>query len=122
MSTFEYNSLDTKFRINKFDSTFSFIEENGILGDSNVLENTSKYHFNSQNTLEFSTRRNRKINLTEYYDLTYRYKNDCLLAGIEYKKKYYSDRDIKPTEELYFSVTIIPLTKYRPDNILRLFD
>ena len=122
MSTFEYNSLDTKFKISKFDTTFSFIEENGILGDSNVLENTSKYHFNSQNTLEFSTRRNRKINLTEYYDLTYRYKNDCLLAGIEYKKKYYSDRDIKPTEELYFSVTIIPLTKYRPDNILRLFE
>ena len=29
--------------------------------------------------------KNRKINLTEYYDLVYEYKNDCLKAGIKYK-------------------------------------
>ena len=26
-----------------------------------------------------------KIDLTEYYDLIYEYKNDCLIAGIKYK-------------------------------------
>ena len=58
----------------------------------------------------FSTRRNRNLNLTEYYDLIYEYKNDCLVAGIKYKKNYYNDADIKPVEELFFSITIIPLT------------
>ena len=24
-------------------------------------------------------------NLTEYYDLVYEYKNDCLIAGLKYK-------------------------------------
>ena len=41
------------------------------------------------NNLLFETRQNRKINLTEYYNLIYEYKNDCLVAGITYKKTYY---------------------------------
>ena len=62
--------------------------------------------------IKFKTRRNRKINLTEYYDLVYEYKNDCLTAGIKYKKTYYQDRDIKPNEDLLFTITLFPLTTY----------
>ena len=42
----------------------------------------------------------------------YEYKIDCLTAGIKYKKSYYSDRDIKPHENLLFTITLIPLTTY----------
>ena len=58
----------------------------------------------------FKTRRNRKISLTEYYDLVYEYPNDCLKAGIKYRKTYYQDRDLKPKEDLFFSITLFPLT------------
>ena len=44
--------------------------------------------FNDENYLTFNTRRNRKIDLTEYYNLVYEYKNDCLIAGIKYNKSY----------------------------------
>ena len=73
-----------------------------------------KYYnkFDESNNLTFKTRRNRKINLTEYYDLVYEYKNDCLIAGIKYKKTYYEDRDLKPSEDLFFSISIIPITTY----------
>ena len=37
----------------------------------------------------FSTRRNKEISLTEYYDFSYEYKNDCLTAGIKYNKTFY---------------------------------
>ena len=67
------------------------------MGDANVLESALSYNFDENNFLRFKTRRNRKINLTEYYDLVYEYKNDCLTAGVKYKKSYYSDRDLKPT-------------------------
>ena len=43
-----------------------------------------------------------KTDLTEYYDLIYQYKMDCLTAGIEYKKSYYSDESIKPEESIFF--------------------
>ena len=91
---------------------FNFIEENGEIGDTNAFESSLAYTFNDNNYLSFKTRRNRKLNLTEYYDLVYEYKNDCLTAGIKYKKSYYQDRDLKPTENLLFTLTLFPLTTY----------
>ena len=51
-----------------------------------------------------------KIKPYEYYDLVYEYKNDCLTAGIKYRKTYYQDRDLKPGEDLMFTLTIYPIT------------
>ena len=80
-------------------TSFNYIKETGEMGNSNIFENTLKYSVNN-NTFSFSTRRNRKINLTEYYNLVYEYKNDCLTAGIEYKS-YYEDRDLDQ-QKIYF--------------------
>ena len=79
------------------------------------MENTTTLKFNDQNYLSFNTRRNRKIDLTEYYNFIYEYKNDCLVAGLKYKKTYYEDRDLKPTENLLFTITLFPLTTYEYD-------
>ena len=112
LSTFEYNSVAASFSINNLITKFNFIEENGEMGDSNVFENTISYNLDENNLVSFNTRRNRKLNLTEYYDLVYEYKNDCLTAGIKYKKTYYEDRDLKPSEDLLLTITLFPLTTY----------
>ena len=112
MNTLEYNSFNPIFNIGKLTTSLKFIEENGEMGDSNVLENSLSYKLNNSSSLNFNTRRNRRLNLTEYYDLVYEYKNDCLTAGIKYKKTYYEDRDLKPSENLLFTLTLIPLTTY----------
>ena len=112
LQNFEYNSISTNISVNNFVTSFDFIEENGTTGNTNVIENTTTYNFNDNNFLSFKTRRNRKINLTEYYDLVYEYKNDCLKAGILYKKTYYQDRDLKPGEDLMFTLTLYPLTTF----------
>ena len=109
---FEYNSISTNISVNNFVTSFDFIEENGTTGNTNILENITTYNINDNNFLSFKTRRNRKINLTEYYDLVYEYKNDCLKAGIKYKKTYYQDRDLKPGEDLMFTLTLYPLTTF----------
>jgi len=118
LKTFEYNSLTTKLNINNFSTQFNYLEERGVIGRQNVIENITAYNFDNENSISFNTRRNRKLNLTEYYDLVYEYKNDCLIAGIKYKKNYYNDDDIKPTEDLFFSITIIPLTNFSPDKMI----
>ena len=76
------------------------------------MENTTSFNFDEKNNFSFKTRRNRKINLTEFYDLIYEYKNDCLTAGVKYNKTYYSDGDLKPKEDLLFTLTLFPLTTY----------
>ena len=121
-STFEQNSIELGLDFDKFDTNFRFTENNGKMGDTNVIENSTVINFNEDNFLTFNTRRNRKINFTEYYDLVYEYKNDCLVAGIKYKKSYYQDRDVRPKEDLLFTITFFPLTQYEQkidENIYR---
>jgi LPS-assembly protein len=104
--------LNTTLNFKNLTTEFNFIEENGEFGDGNTLENKTKLKFNDDHYLTFNSRRNRKISLTEYYDLIYEYKNDCLVAGIKYNKTYYEDRDLKPSENLLFTITLSPLTSF----------
>ena len=112
LNTFERNTIGGSLVFDKFSTSLNFTESNGKLGNTNILENSFKYDFNKKNSLIYNTRRNREIDLTEYYNLVYEYKNDCLVAGLKYKKSYYQDRDLKPSEDLLFTISFFPLTQY----------
>ena len=91
LNTVHYNNITAQFSVNSFTTEFNFLEENGSMGDTNFLENSTSFNINEQNYITFKTRRNRKLNLTEYYDLVYQYENDCLVAGVKYNITYYED-------------------------------
>ena len=111
-NTLEYSNMSAVFNFKNLTTRLDFLEESGVMGDSNFLENNTEYKIDDKNYIYFKTRRNRKLNLTEYYDLVYEYKNDCLSAGVKYKKTYYEDRDLKPSENVFFTINLIPLTNY----------
>ena len=117
LDTMNYNFLETKFTVNNFITSFEFLEENNLVGSKSYFKNDIQYRFNDQSVLSYNTRRNRKTDLTEYYNLIYEYRNDCLVAAIEYNKDYYEDRDIKPNEEIYFSITLTPITSIESPNM-----
>ena len=117
LDTFEYNSLITKMKYENFTTQFDYLKESGVIGRNNIIENKTEYNFNDANSISFNIRENKELNLTEYYNLIYEYKNDCLVAGVKYKKNYYNDADIKPVEELFFSITIVPLTTLTPSKM-----
>ena len=71
----------------------------------------------NSNSIMFKTRENKIDNFTEFYKLIYQYKNDCLAASVEYNKDYYSDRDIKPEESIFFKLTIIPFGETTSPNL-----
>ena len=102
---------------NNFITTFNYIEEDGVIGSTNILENVTTYNFNEKNFFTFRTRKNREIDLTEYYDLIYEYSNDCLAASIEYRKSFYKDVGISPDESLFFSIKLIPFGSVNSPNI-----
>ena len=114
-NTLEYNGISTTLSTNNIVAKFNYAETNGESGDTNFFTTNVEYNISEDNFLTFKTRRNRKINFTEYYDLVYQYKNDCLTAGIEYKKTYYTDGDLRPTQNLLFTITLFPLTVYEHD-------
>jgi LPS-assembly protein len=112
-----YDQIITKISINNFVNSFEFLEETGPLGDLGYWNNNTTLNINNQNSFSINKRRNTKTNLNEFYNLIYEYKNDCLTAAIQYNKNYYSDGDLKPSEELFFSLTIVPFTKINSPNI-----
>ena len=104
-----YNSLNAGISVNKFVTSFEFLQEDDEVGNESYLSNETVYNFNNANSLKYRTRRNKKTDFTEFYNLIYEYKNDCLTASIQYNKDYYSDNELKPTEEIFFSLSIVPL-------------
>jgi len=103
-----YNQIKSTFTVNNFITTFDFLEKNTFDGGESYISNESKFDIDENMSLSFKTRKNKEKNLTEYYNWIYQYKNDCLIAGIEYKKDYYTDVSIKPDEQLFFSITVLP--------------
>ena len=103
-----YENFITEISLNNFVTTFDYLNENNTSDENSYLKNTTQYVINDSNDLIFSTRINKKTDLTEYYNLMYQYKNDCLAASIEYNKDYYEDSDITPEESIFFKLTIIP--------------
>tara|TARA_B100001063_G_C16771326_1_gene561812 strand:- start:1780 stop:4167 length:2388 start_codon:yes stop_codon:yes gene_type:complete len=108
LGDFHYHNMNSKFKVNNFVTTFEFIEESNEIGTNHFLANETSFEIDETKSLKFKTRENKKKDLTEYYNLIYQYKMDCLVAAIEYKKDYYSDGSLKPEESLFFSITIMP--------------
>ncbi len=112
-----YNSIIADISVNNFVTSFEFLEESDLIGNKSFISNTTSYKFDENNSIKFSTRENKEIDLTEFYNLIYQYENDCLKAALEYNKTYYSDGDIEPEEELFFSLTLVPFTKINTANL-----
>ena len=90
---------------------------NDFIGSNHYVGNETTLKLNSSNSLAFKTRSNREIDMTEFYNLMYQYENDCLRAALEYNKTFYADNDVKPEEELLFSITIMPFSKMSSTNL-----
>ena len=116
LNKLNYNLVDTSLKVNNFITSFQYLEERGDIGSKSYIKNQSKYSFDENNSLSFSTRKNRELDMTEFYNLVYQYENDCLKAAIEYNKSFYNDNDIKPEEELLFTLTIVPFSKISSVN------
>jgi len=119
LKTSNYNMAKSTISINNFITSFEFLEEHNEIGSDSYLSNETSYSFNNSNKLLFRQRTNRKTDMKEFYNLIYQYENDCLVAAIEYNKDYYSDRDLKPTEELFLSITIVPFASIGSPKIAK---
>ncbi len=117
LTDINYENFSAEISLNNFITTFDYLNENNSTDKNSYLTNTTIYKLNENNNIKFSTRENKSSNLTEYYNLIYEYKNDCLAASFEYNKDYYDDRDIKPEENIFLKLTIIPFGETSSPNL-----
>ena len=112
-----YELFGFEYYLKNFTTKFEYLNENNSNTRTSYLQNKTSYNFNDNNSLVFETRENKEKNFTEYYNLIYQFQNDCLTAAIEYNKEYYSDRDLKPSENLFFKLSILPFGGFNTPNL-----
>jgi len=112
-----YELFGFEYYLKNFTTKFEYLNENNTVSKTSYLKNETRYAFNDKNSLIFETRENKEKDFTEFYNLIYQFQNDCLTAAIEYNKEYYSDQDLKPSENLFFKLSILPFGGFNTPNL-----
>ena len=98
--------LDYKFNNTKFN--VAYLEEKNHRGNQEYIKSEFKLNFKDNNALSFSTKRNLLSDSAEFYNFSYDYINDCLKAGLVFRREFYKDRDIEPENSIMFRIAVVP--------------
>ena len=112
-----YELYGFEFYLKYLTTKFEYQNENNSNLKTSYLNNETRLNLNDKNSLIFETRENKEKSFTEFYNLIYQYKIDCLTAAIEYNKEYYNDQDLKPSENLFFKLSIMPFGGFNTPNL-----
>ena len=74
------------------------------------MSDSVKLTYNNKNNgiLSFQTKRNLITNSSEFYNLSYEYINDCLRAGLVYRREFYNDSELEAENSIFFKITLTP--------------
>ncbi len=109
-----YQSISTNLDFGNLQSNFNYLSEDNEIGNAETISNSTSYNLNDENIIKFNATKNLKTDFTEFYKFTYQYKTDCLIASIDYNKKFYKDGNIQPDKSLLFYLKFIPFAELRP--------
>ncbi len=107
-SDLNYNELGMTLDLNPMKIDFSYLEESKHIGDQQYFKTKIDFLKGEDGLFSFETKRNLITNSSEFYNLSYEYINDCLRAGLVYRREFYSDSELEPENSLMFKVTLTP--------------
>ena len=110
---FNYNEISTDLVFGKIGFNLDYLEEQKHIGTEHYVNSGISLNFSDSNKLSFSTKKNFKTDSTELYDISYQYTNDCLTAGLVYRREFYEDNDIEKKNTLMFTIKFVPFTGVR---------
>ena len=108
LNDINYNDLNASLIMGNASFNLGFLEENNHVGSNSYVRSDIKLELNDSNNLSFDLKKNLETDSTEFYNLAYNYINDCLKAGLVYRREFYTDRDIESSDTLMFNVSIFP--------------
>ena len=105
---FNYNETGVAYDNGTFDLNFNYLSENKHIGDQEYFKTELSLKNKEKGLLSFSAKRNLVTDSSEFYNLGYEYINDCLKAGLVYRREFYNDSEAEPEDSLMFKLTLIP--------------
>ncbi len=105
---FNYNEIGAKANLNNFNIDVSYLEEKKHIGNNEYVKSKIDYILNNDTNLSYEFKRNLITDSSEFYNLSYEYFNDCLRAGLVYRREFYNDSEIEAENSLMFKITLTP--------------
>ena len=105
---FNYNEIGAVLDLNPIKIDFNYLQEDKHIGNQDYFKTKIDYKNKENGLVSFETKRNLITNSAEFYNLSYEYINDCLRAGLVYRREFYNDSEIDPEDSLMFKITLIP--------------
>ena len=106
---FNFNEIGTDMKFGPVNFDFNYLQENKHIGNQDYFKTKIDIDYKESGLLSFETKRNLITNSSEFYNLSYEYINDCLRAGLVYRREFYNDSELEPENSLMFKVTLTPL-------------
>ena len=103
-----YNEIGTNFDIGGLKLDLNFLQEKKHVGNQEYFETKVDFKNQENSLFSFETKRNLITNSAEFYNLSYEYTNDCLRAGLVYRREFYNDSELEPENSLMFKLTLTP--------------
>ena len=103
-----YNDLEANLILGNTSFNLGYLEESNHVGSANYIKSGIKVDFNNSGELNFNIKKNLETDSTEFYDLAYDYINDCLKAGLLFRREFYNDKDVEASDSLIFRITLFP--------------
>ena len=113
--------LDVGITVNKLITNFNNYTEDNDINNSENIKNETTFEINDQNKLGFIITKDLKEDFTQYYDLNYEYKTDCISINLKYNRTFYDVGNLEPNKSISFLVKIIPFTELGVANITSVF-
>jgi len=116
---FNYNEVGSELTFDKAKFNLSYLQEKNHIGNQEYVQSGVDFKINNSSELSINTKRNLLKDSAEFYNLSYNYINDCLKAGLVYRREFYTDRDVEPTNSLMFRISIIPFADINSPSLSR---
>ena len=103
-----FNEISTFINTDLVKFDFGYLEEKKHIGNQEYFKTKIDFTQSQNGKFSFETKRNLITNSAEFYNLSYEYLNDCLRAGLVYRREFYNDSELEPENSLMFKITLIP--------------
>ncbi len=113
---FNFNEISTSMNFGPSKIDFGFLQEKKHIGNQEFFTTKFNYENKENGLFSFEVKRNLITNSAEFYNLSYEYINDCLRAGLVYRREFYNDSELEPENSLLFKITLTPFGQIDTPN------
>ena len=103
-----YNELGANYTFKNLNLDFNYLKEQKHIGDQDYFKTEINFQTKDSGILSFKTKKKFNYKFADFYNLSYEYINDCLRAGLVYRREFYNDSEIEPENSLMFKITLVP--------------